>query len=252
MKILEKVIVVAALSSFIIPSVSYADFGVGVTGFKKKGDYKNLKDKSLLALGLEYRGEKINLDKGKLSYDFTNSNQYAVELLMKSNNFGFKAGDSPNFKGMSRRKQSVDLGGRVIVDTGVGPATFEVTKDVNASKGFQADVKLGGITPHAPHWTGEREITVAAAAGLRYQSAKAVDYYYGVKSSEATANRKAYKGKAAMTPYIGLEAQANITPHVTLNANIGASKKARSIRNSPLTRDGKYELGASIGINYWF
>jgi len=248
----KKVLLAASIATLLLSNYAYADFGVGA-GASTNNGYKDLDDKGVLSLGIEYRGDKFNLGRDGISYDFTNSNKYATELLLTSNNYGHRPKYSKKtFGGMDKRKTSIDIGGRVIVDTGVGPAVFEATKDVHKSKGYEVGLKLGGIAPHAPHWTGKRQVTISPAVGVRYQSSKVANYYYGVKGSEATATRKAYKAKSAVTPFVGLEAQANISPHFSVNADLGVAKRAKSIRNSPLTSDKKYQLGAQLGFTYWF
>lgn len=242
--------------SLSVSTAAHADFGISVGVTNSNNEYKKSKKKKVeldALLGLQYRGEKFNMDKGVISYDFTDSNKYGLEVIATSRNGGFKAKDSNTFKGMKERDGSLDIGGRAIIDTGfLGSVVIDVTKDFNKSKGFEAGVKLGGISPHAPHWTGERTIKVAPTAGLRFKSKKMVDYYYGVKGSEATSSRKAYKGKSAITPFLGIEAQANMTKHFTLHGGLGVMKQGSAIRNSPLTSDKKYQGVASIGVTYWF
>jgi len=251
-KTLRAASVATLLLSSLMSSYALADFGIGA-GASTQNGYKDLDDKGMLSLGIEYRGDKFNMGKDGISYDFTNSNKYATEVFLTSKNWGYEAKDSKKtFSGMDKRKPSIDIGGRVIVDTGVGPAVFEATKDIHKSKGFEVGLKLGGIAPHAPHWTGKRQVTISPAVGIRYQSAKMANYYYGVKGSEATATRKSYKAKSAVTPFIGLEAQANMSRHFSVNANLGVSKRAKSIRNSPLTSNKKYQSSAQLGFTYWF
>lgn len=237
--------------SIALTANAYADFGLNANVANVDG-YKDLDDKASLSLGVEYRGDKFNMGKDGISYAFIHADNYAVEALATSKNYGFEAKDGKNFTGMDKRKTSIDLGGRVIVKTGIGPVTIDVTKDVHASKGYEAGIKVGGIAPHAPHWTGERKLTVAAAGGLRYQSKKVVDYHYGVKGSEATASRNAYQGKSAITPYLGVEAHADLTKHMSLTGNLGVAKQPNEIRNSPLVKDKKYQPVASVGFTYWF
>ncbi len=242
-----------AVSLSLLTSASYADWGLRLGTDNHHKEYNTKKNRYDGLVGLQYRGNKFNASKSGLSYDFTNSEKQAAEVLLRIKHDGFKSSDDALFKGMSKRKASLDIGGRAIVNTGVlGNAVVEVTRDVNASKGFEAGVKLGGISPHAPHWTGQRKLNVAAMGGLHYQSAKVADYYYGVKSSEATANRKAYKAKSAVEPYAGVEAQMNINKHFTIDGGLSVIKRAKSIRNSPLTNDKKYRVGANIGFSYWF
>ena len=249
----QKSTLLIALSLSLLSTVSYADWGVRLGANNELKQYDVSKNKINAGLGLEYRGDKFNMSNDGISYDLTNSDKHAIELLLTSKNDGFKASDDKLFKGMSERDASINIGARGIIDTGMlGNAVIDATRDVNASKGFEVGLKLGGISPHAPHWTGERKVKVAAMGGLRYQSAKVADYYYGVKNSEATASRKAYKAKSAVTPYIGVDAQANLTKHITLDGGLVVSKRAKSIRNSPLTNNKKYQLGANIGLSYWF
>lgn len=237
--------------SIALTANAYADFGISAS-VANENDYKDLDDKASLLLGIEYRGDKFNMGKDGISYEFIHADKFAVEALATSKHFGYRAKDSKNFAGMDERKTSIDVGARVIVDTGIVPVTIDATKDLHASKGYEANIKVWGIVPHAPHWTGERELTVAAAGGLRYQSKKVVDYYYGVKGAEATASRKAYQGKSAITPYLGVEAQADLTKHISITGNLGVTKQPNAIRNSPLAQDKQYQPEASVGFTYWF
>lgn len=242
-----------ALTLSLLSSSSYADWGLRLGGNNELKQYDVSKKKYNAQISLEYRGDKFNMGHNGLSYDFSNSDKHAVGLFLTSKNDGFKSNTDKLFNGMSKRKTSIDVGARATINTGVlGDAVVDITRDVNASKGFEVGLKLGGISPHALHWTDKRKFEIAAVGGLRYQSAKVADYYYGVKSSEATTSRKAYKAKSAISPFIGFETQANITKHITFDGGLNISKKAKSIRNSPLTNDKKYQLGANIGVSYWF
>ncbi len=254
---LKQISVITFMSSFVAVSITpaYADWGVGLNVNNRFMQYKHKKDKVIIkdVFDIQYRGAKFNLDNSGASYDFTNSNNYGVELILAQKNLGFKKKDFAVFKGMDDRKESIDLGLRLIADTGVlSSAVFEITRDVYASKGVEASLKIGGITPHAQHWTGNREVSLAAVAGVRYKDKKVANYYYGVKDKEATSLRKAYKAKAATTPFVGLEALANLTKHISLTADLGISKTADSVRNSPLTDSKKYFTNGKIGLNYWF
>ncbi len=254
----SKPLTIVAISFSLLSPAVYADWGVGIdlNAHKKNMPYKDAEKNAIEVNAfldiLKYRGEKFNIDDG-ISYDFTNSNDYAIELFATSKNRGFEAKDHKTFTGMTDRKDSIDLGVRAIVNTGpLGTAVVNITKDVHASKGVEATIKLGGISPHAPHWTGKKQVRLFPVVGLRIQDKKVIDYHYGVKASEASSTRKVYKGKSAITPFIGIEAQADLTPHITIDGSLGVSKRANSIRNSSLTDDKKYDLGANIGISYWF
>jgi outer membrane protein len=246
-------LLLTAFSLSILSSATYADWGVGLRLGNEEMRYKDNNDIKIGAIfDIQYQGSKFNIDDKVMSYNFTNSNTLAAEVMAGSKNRGFTAKENKLFKGMSNRDNSIDLGGRIIAETNFGAAVLDVTKDLTASKGYEASFKLGGILPHAPHWTGERKINVAAMGGLRYQSKKVTDYYYGVKNNEATSKRSAYRAKSAITPFVGVEAQANLTPHISLRGSLGVEKTAKAIRNSPLTDDKNYNAEARLGLIYWF
>ena len=236
--------------------VAHADFGLTLGADNQNKRYKNPKDDAKAVLGVEYRGKNLNIDRKAISYDFTNSENYtkgyAIEAILKDKNRGFEAKDRKLFTGMDDRNPSIDVGARGVVKTKYGPVIMEMTRDVNASKGYEADLRLGGIAPHTAHWTGKRDLSFAPLVGVKYQSGKVVDYHYGVKSSEATASRAAYSGKAATTPYIGIESQFNITRHVSMNAGAIYERRDDAIRNSPLTSNKKSDVLMNLGVTYWF
>lgn len=246
-----KLVGVLAVSLVALSPIAHADWGVGLGVDNHDKQYKDIKHDVRVLTNIQYRGEKFNIGDG-LSYDFSPSNKYAVEAYVTSKNSGFEASDGKAFKGLSEREPSLDIGLRGIMETGIGPVVVEATKDVNSSKGYQAEIKLGGISPHSSHWEGKRELNLGAAAGVRYQSKKVVDYYYGVKSTDPVANGVDYKGKSATTPFVGVEAQMNLTKHVSLNADLGYEWRDSSIKNSPLTTNKKGDVTAFAGITYWF
>ena len=244
------------LPLLLVTSVAQADWGISLDAENQHNRYKDAKDDANALFGFEYRGKNFNADKKAWSYDFTNSESekknYAIEAILKNNNQGYEAKDRSLFAGMDERDPSLDVGVRGIYKTDFGPVVVEMTRDVNASKGYEADLRFGGIEPHSKHWTGQRELTVAGLVGVKYQSDKVVDYHYGVKSNEATANRAIYKGKAATTPYVGVEAQYNFNKHVTVNAGLVYERRDDSIQNSPLTNSKNDDVLGTIGVTYWF
>jgi len=247
----RKTLLVTASLMTLVSSVQ-ADVGITIGADNEINRYEDVKNDASLLAGIEYRGEKFNIDKEAVSYDFTNSESYAIEAIVKQNNRGFKASDGNLFKGLSKRHDSIDIGARGIIRSTYGPAIIEVTRDVNASKGYEADLRFGGLYPHNKHWNGKRELSVSPFIGVKYQSDKVVDYHYGVKNNEATVSRSAYTGKAATTPYIGIESQLNLTKRISMQAGLVYEKRDDAIKNSPLTNKKDDDVLFNLGITYWF
>jgi len=128
-----------AVTISLLSPLACADWGVGL-GIDNEG--MQYEDKSsdiefTALFNLQYQGKKFNIAKETLSYKLFKTDQYAVEVIATSKNRGFEADDNKTFTGMAERDSSLDLGGRMIVETGfLGTAVLDVTKDVHTNKCF--------------------------------------------------------------------------------------------------------------------
>lgn len=79
---------------------------------------------------------------------------------------------------------------------------------------------------------------------------KNVDYYFGVRDSEARIDRAAYEGKPALNSEFGLRGNDMFDQHHSLLLAIKATRLAREI-NSPLV-DSSTKNSALFGYLYRF
>ncbi len=241
----------------VFPSTLFADWGLGVSlettqSMYKKNNTKNTEISIQASPSITYHGERVNIDDSGLSYAVIKTNKYAVDVLTTSNNRGYKAKDKDIFKGMKERKESLDLGVRLRVQTPYAPVRLAITKDIYKNKGTEIGLSIGGINPSTKHWTGKRNVSIAPIIGANWQSKKVVDYYYGVRNAEATKTRKAYKGKAAMTPFIGLEAEAKLSRHFSMTGGAKYKRLPSEITDSSITKDSNNDYQVNLGLSYWF
>ena len=241
----------------VFPSTLFADWGLGVSlettqSMYKKNNTKNTEISIQASPSITYHGERVNIDDSGLSYAVIKTNKYAVDVLTTSNNRGYKAKDKDIFKGMKERKESLDLGVRLRVQTPYAPVRLAITKDIYKNKGTEIGLSIGGINPSTKHWTGKRSVSIAPIIGANWQSKKVVDYYYGVRNAEATKTRKAYKGKAAMTPFIGLEAEAKLSRHFSMTGGAKYKRLPSEITDSSITKDSNNDYQVNLGLSYWF
>ena len=239
------------------PITASAEWGVGISMETTQSMYKKNKPKNtevtvIASPHIEYQGERFNIHDGTLSYSVVKADKYAIDVLTTSKNDGYKAKDKNIFKGMSERNASLDLGVRLRADTAYMPVSLDVTKDIANSKGTNIGLSLGGLQTSQKGWDGKRSVSIAPIAGVNWQSKKSVDYYYGVKNSEATANRKAYKGKSAATPFIGLETEARLSKHFSLTGGAKYKRLPRAITDSSITKNGRSDYQLNLGLTYWF
>jgi len=173
-----------------------------------------------------------------------------LEAIAKSQVRGHGFSSETKIAGLAEREGSIDLGLRAAYETPVGLVSIDATKDVTGNhKGAEADFRIG------PGFYSERagearNIEVRLIVGVKWQSADTVDYYYGVKNSEATATRAAYKGKSATTPYVGVAGQGNITKNLTFNTSAIYMKAPDEITDSPIV-DKDHDIQINAGLTYW-
>ena len=231
-------------------------FGIGLFADSERSIYDGHSGSDELkmegTIAFQYRGEKFNADEKSASYKFFDNQKYQIEVIGNHGERGYQASDSSNLTGMSERKSSIDLGGRVSTKTGMGTVSFEATTDVSGRhKGQEADLKISqGLFRQGPK-ASPRSVSVDLEAGVKWQSNEVVDYYYGVKGSEATATRSAYAGKDAITPYVGLTARTNIMKHVTFDIGAVYKHYPDEITNSTIV-DKDHDVKFNAGLTYWF
>jgi len=231
-------------------------FGVGLYADNERSIYDGQDGGDDVKLegtvSFQYRGDKLNVDEKSASYKFFEKGRYQIEVIGNNNVRGFKATDSTKLTGMSERKSSWDLGGRVAAKTDLGTISLAATGDVSGRhKGQEIDLKFSQDLFRKGPRGNPRSVSLDLEAGLKWQSDKVIDYYYGVKDSESTTTRAAYDGKQAVTYYLGLTARTNLTEHVTFDMGAVYKHYPTEITNSPIV-DEDHNVELKAGLTYWF
>ncbi len=230
-------------------SAQGTQWGLGLAGGVFQQPYEGVdnKKRALPLLYVENRWLRIVGPSADLKLGHWHSGYGSVELAarLKYEGLGYEASDSPALRGMDERKESFWAGGAVTWSTPIARLSAEWTGDVSShSKGqqlqLQADRRFG---------FGRMALTPRVQA--QWLDKKYVDYYYGVKSSEALPGREAYAGKAATTFSIGLRADYQLQPRQTIFLDVSAASLPDEIKNSPIV--GRSSVSrASIGYLYRF
>ena len=153
---------------------------------------------------------------------------------------------------MDERDQSIEFGGRVSFETDYGLLSLHALTDVLGNhKGQEVELRFGQPF-YADHWDGKKDVTLGFVGGLRWQSKKMVDYYYGVKNTETTASRNEYHASSALIPFAGVELKTRFSEHFSLKGGLMYEHLPNTITNSPITSDSGNEIRANLGLSYWF
>ncbi len=171
---------------------------------------------------------------------------WGFSLTVQPRTLGYKASDSSYLRGMDERKSSFE-GGLAF------SASYQKSKYIEI-------MLLADMLKNYNSWVLRTEIGDEYKAGnftfypsiiLLYQPKKFINYYYGVKTTEARANRPAY------TPGSGLEYGAQTYIKYPFNDNLSALVNLRydilpkSAKDSPLT-DKNHIYSGLFSLIYTF
>ncbi|SMG59742.1 MipA/OmpV family protein [Paraburkholderia susongensis] len=155
---------------------------------------------------------------------------------------GYNQSDAPILNGMEDRKGAFWYGPALAWHTAYG--TVSGSYLLGGNKGERAridyskafDIGDFSITPHV---------------GVEWLSSDYVDYYYGVRPSEARPGRPAYTGTATWNTSVGTSVVYRLTKQQRIALNVGVSHLGNGITDSPLVGK-RFIPEISIGYNYQF
>lgn len=144
-------------------------------------------------------------------------------------------GDSPDLAGMEARERTAEGGLRGRLQAGRYHAGLRAVTDLlgrHRGEEITADVgaRLGGP-----------RLGLSPSAGVTWESADFVDYYYGVRPAEARPDRPAYEGRAAANPFVGAGARLRLGGQWGLFAYVRHTWLDDAVTDSPIVdRDTVY------------
>jgi len=192
-----------------------------------------------------YEGERLSLNLGSVSYRLINTESFQFAVLGQARFQQYDPDDSDALKGMDKRDISIDVGGSATLVDSWGIAALTIVTDASDKHNGQ-EVSLAYSVPFFG-----KEWLLKPTLGVRWQSDDLVDYYYGVRSSEARQNRPTYQGNSAFSSFAGLEVAYMLTRHWILFGDATYAYLGKDIRDSPIVGQS-YEASGSLGFLYEF
>jgi outer membrane scaffolding protein for murein synthesis (MipA/OmpV family) len=158
---------------------------------------------------------------------------------------GYKASDSSVLKGMVERKSGLWVGPGAAWHNGFIDLTATYLLDASGeSKGTRA-------TLSAEHSFGFGNVELVPIVSITELDHKYVDYYYGVRPTEATSTRFAYSGKRTTNLDGALRVRYLFAERHLLFVQVGLTRLGSAVKDSPLV-DRSSEPHALLGYIYRF
>ena len=221
------------------PSITHAEeqverpgpwqLGVGIIVLDKPYTGTDTEFKAIPVVG--YIGERLQVFGPRASYLLAGNETFSLRADSIVRFSGYEPGDSAALQGMDEREITVEAGLTVSAGGAFGELSLSVLTDVlNRHSGQEAVLRYGYEI------TGER-LVFTPFAGLRWTSSNLADYYYGVRSAEATPSRPAYSAPSSTTPLVGLTARYRLSSHWSLFGLLTTERLAGGLRDSPIVED---------------
>lgn len=217
--------------------------GAGVVGFDKP--YRGYKRETLALPLISYENQWVSISSAAADVKLYQSDALSFRLRSRYTYAldGYSADDSYFLAGMGKRKSSLWAGGALIWRTGFANFTGEFLADtMGNSKGLRASLQMDRRFSYGDFGFTPRIVT-------EWVDDKYVNYYYGVRGSEATTMRHFYEGKSTTNLQGGLRVDYTHARHHSFFLDLSVTRFGSTIKDSPLVDQSSQAL---IGLGYLY
>lgn len=202
-------------------------WGAGLGTVIQQQGYVGASTETMIFPMLSYQGENFYWQGPELGYAVSDNLSFFGSYRFD----GFDEDDSDFFAGMEERKGSLDLGVAYTFDTDIGNIEVEAAFDVlDEHGGYELGVSYGFPLPALGGM-------IIPSVGVSYVSDDLVEYYYGVRASEATDIRSQYHGEATVNFNVGVTGFWSIQESQQIFAGLSYDILGSGIEDSPLIED---------------
>ena len=192
-----------------------------------------------------YEGDRLNLSFGSISYRLVGTERWQLALEGQARFDGFDPDKSAALAGMEKRNPAIDGGVSLSTGGAWGVAQLRLLADVTGThKGYEIAASYQ-IPYESGRWTFVPSVEV------KWRNADLVDYYYGVRESEANATRPAYSASSATNVSVGLTAAYKLTQNWQLIGGTEYQRLDDSIKASPII-EKNHEASVFSALIYRF
>jgi len=233
------------------PDDGTSSWGLGVAVITSQKAYTGIdRDNKLLPI-LSYENRYIRLSGPELAvklpgYQFSESNNVNFSIIGKYDFTDYKQSDAPILNGMADRDGGFRAGFKAEWQNSIADISAEYVTEVSGdSEGSEVNLTVEKTWHFAQHYMFTPRIAVS------WQDKKHIDYYYGVRRNEVTAERAFYQGEAGMNIETGARVGYMFEQRHIIFLDVSLTSLATEIKDSPLV-DRSTENRVFLGYSYRF
>jgi len=212
------------------PKTSQFLYGVGASSSGQI--YKGYSRQTMLLPLIGYKSENLTVFGPFINYKINTVNNFTFSLKLSPRFQGFDQSDSAIFKGMKKRKSSLDAGFEINYKKEQWALNLSSIFDtLNRSNGYELKSVLSRKYRIGP-------VFIEPSLSASFLDKRLVNYYYGVSDDEVNSLRNAYNGQGSTNMAIGLGVSTPLFFGGFTRMNIQQLWFDSNITDSPLV-DGK-------------
>lgn len=202
-------------------------YGVGV-GVNQE-IYQGYSNRTIPLPIIGYQGDRLTVYGPFVSYKLLDLGNISFSAKLAPRFAGFDESDSAVFSGMAKRKDSIDGGIGMQLRQDSWKFEAQTVFDLlGNSHGQESKLSVGYSYRAGP-------VIIEPQFGVSYSDSKLVNYYYGVRPDEATAQRPAYKADGAVNYNAGVSVSTALFFGGMTRLGVEHHWYGSSISDSPLT-----------------
>lgn len=236
--------IVCSLFSLNVAADDSWEFGLGLGVQSSKNLYKEIGTQTNAFPVIYAKKGNFQLLGNRAEYRFIDNGKFQLKALGHYRLEGFEADDSTYLNGMKERESALELGIGASIQTSAGQFSSSLLSDVSGThEGHEFSLGWEKKLPLNQHWV------IKPSAEINWRSEDLNNYYYGVNSSEAAANRTAYIANDGTSYSLGIDAFYHIDKQQTVQMGVGVTGWSNDISDSSLV---EHDSTTNIKAAYTF
>ena len=205
--------------------------GLGLVTRMEPSPYRDAGSRGDIVPLYLYEGERFFLHANRGGLKLINSGGHRVDVFAAQRLEGFPTDWHPaSLAGMHMRSTGLDAGLSYHYTQPWGTVQADLQRDVTSTSSG-SELRLG----YSYDWRSG-PWTLRPSLSLSWRDARLNNYYYGVRPSEATAERPAYAPGGGVNTSLGLYGTYDYSTHWRLLGGVSATVLNRQIADSPIVQ----------------
>jgi MipA family protein len=227
------------------PKYKVPNRSLGLVALYSTSPYQGQEDRTMIVPSIWYKTGGFFIRNTSLGFQVYEEDRFQIELLAKYHFEAYRESDSETLAGMDDRDATVEAGLKLQYKFDFSTVELSAYSDVlDNHSGQELELKI------KKNWRW-RFLSIDPYVGLSYFSNDYSNYYYGVRTKEATIERASYDLGQTFNWNTGISLRAGLNENVMLFTNFKVNFLDSKIDDSPIV-DQDILFTAIIGVSYSF